>query len=88
MHISRLYNCGMKNQKKGRGRPRKSSGDAKSMSVLLRLAVSEKQGFSDAASVAGIPLAVWMRERLRQAAVRELEAAARPIPFLRYPDED
>jgi hypothetical protein len=42
----------------------------------------EKEGFSEAASVAGIPLAVWMRERLRLAAMRELEEVSRPIPFL------
>jgi hypothetical protein len=72
----------MTSKKKGRGRPRKSSGQAKSEGVLLRMEPSEKQGFSEAASVAGVPLAVWMRERLRLAAMRELEAADRPIPFL------
>lgn len=69
---------------KRRGRPPKSSGETKSVGVLLRLGVAEKRGFQDAADIAGIPLAVWMRERLRRAATRELEEAARPIAFLRF----
>jgi hypothetical protein len=72
----------MNTKKKGRGRPRKSSGLTKSEGVLLRMDPREKQGFTEAANVAGIPLAVWMRERLRLAAMRELEEAERPIPFL------
>jgi len=42
----------------------------------------EKQAFLLAASIAGIPLAIWMRERLRRAATRELEEAGRQIAFL------
>jgi hypothetical protein len=42
----------------------------------------EKQGFADAAELAGIPLAVWMRERLRKAAAKELEEAGREAAFL------
>lgn len=65
-----------------RGRPRKSSGNVKCKSVLLRLETREKQAFTDAADVAGVPLAVWIRERLRRVAIRELEEASRPIAFL------
>jgi hypothetical protein len=72
----------MSAKKVRRGRPRKGSESTKSVSVLLRVEPREKLGFADAAGIAGVPLAVWMRERLRQAAVRELKAAARPIPFL------
>jgi hypothetical protein len=72
----------MKTKKVRRGRPPKGSGTAKSMSVLLRLDPGEKRGFGDAAALAGIPLAVWMRERLRQVASRELEGAGRPVAFL------
>jgi uncharacterized protein (DUF1778 family) len=50
--------------------------------VLLRLKSSEKQTFQDAAELAGVSLSAWMRERLRQAAIKELEAQARPIAFL------
>lgn len=72
-------------RKTGRGRPRKGSGAAKSMSVLLRLDPGEKQGFGDAAEVAGVPLAVWMRERLRRVAKTELESAGRNVAFLARP---
>jgi hypothetical protein len=60
------------------------SEDRKSEGVLLRLGSAEKKGFVAAARIAGAPLAVWMRERLRQAAVKELESAGQPIPFLQH----
>jgi hypothetical protein len=65
-----------------RGRPPKGSGDAKSESVLLRMEPREKEGFLLAATIAGVPLAIWMRERLRRAATRELEEAGREVAFL------
>jgi hypothetical protein len=52
--------------------------------LLVRLQPTEKEAFQDAAELAGIPLSTWVRERLRQSAVRELEAAAHPIAFLRH----
>lgn len=72
----------MTTRKKGRGRPRKGSAQTKSESVLLRMEKREKEGFAEAARIAGVPLAVWMRERLRRAASRELEATGREVPFL------
>ena len=71
-----LHDCVM-NTKSRRGRPPKSSGTAKSKSVLLRLEPKEKAAFEEAASIAGVPLAVWFRERLRWAAIKELESADR-----------
>jgi hypothetical protein len=68
--------------KQGRGRPQKSSENKKSKSVLLRLQQREKDGFQEAADVAGVPLATWMRERLRRIAAQELEAVGRKNPFL------
>lgn len=65
------------------GRPRKALSQVKGESIELRLATPEKQAFKDAAQIAGIPLSIWIRERLRRAAVRELEEADRPIAFLR-----
>lgn len=50
--------------------------------LKIRMDAAEKQAFRDAAEVAGLPVSAWMRERLRRAAVRELEEAARPIAFL------
>ncbi len=69
-------------RKKGRGRPRKGSGQAKSESVLLRMDPGERRGFTEAAILAGAPLAVWIRERLRRAAWEELQRAGKPVPFL------
>lgn len=72
---------GMAANKQGRGRPRKSSESKKSKSVLLRLQELEKDCLQAAADVAGVLLAIWMRERLRRIAVQELEAAGRKNPF-------
>lgn len=57
--------------------------DAKSQNLQIRLTEQEKAGFSEAAELAGIPVSSWVRERLRLAAIRELESAGRPIPFVR-----
>jgi hypothetical protein len=75
-----IYSIGM-NQKPRRGRPPKSSG-TKSESMLLRLEPEEKQGFSEAANAAGVPLSVWIRERLRVVARKELENVGKKAPFL------
>jgi hypothetical protein len=48
----------------------------------IRLTQAEKQGFQEASELAGIPLATWVRERLRLAAIRELEGAGRRAPFI------
>ncbi len=57
----------------------------KTVSVEVRMQPNEKQAFQEAASIAGIGLSSWIRERLRRAAIRELEEMARPIPFLDQP---
>jgi uncharacterized protein (DUF1778 family) len=55
---------------------------AKTEFVKIRLSEKEKDGFEQAADLAGISLSAWMRERLRRAAIRELEEASKPIPFI------
>jgi uncharacterized protein (DUF1778 family) len=55
----------------------------KSQVVQIRLTSEEKQGLTEAAELAGIPLSSWVRERLRLAAIRDLESAGRKIPFVR-----
>jgi hypothetical protein len=72
----------MTTRKQGRGRPRKGSAATKSEGVLLRMEKREKEGFAAAAELAGVPLAVWMRERLRRAAAKELGEAGSRVPFL------
>jgi uncharacterized protein (DUF1778 family) len=55
---------------------------SKAESYELRLSAAEKQAFREAAAIAGLPMAGWVRERLRRAAWRELEEANRSIPFI------
>ncbi len=50
--------------------------------MQIRLTDLEKQGFLAAAEIAGIPLSSWVRERLRLAAIRDLESAGQKIPFV------
>jgi hypothetical protein len=52
--------------------------------LLIRLMPAEKVAFVEAASLAGIPLSSWIRERLRLAAIRELEGAGRAVPFVAH----
>jgi predicted DNA binding CopG/RHH family protein len=62
------------------GRPK--SKNAKTEYLELRLTDTEKKGFKQCAAFAGIPFSTWVRERLRRAAIRELEEAGQRIPFL------
>lgn len=50
---------------------------------LMRLTKQEREGFEAAADIAGIDLSSWARERLRNAAIQELQRASRQIPFLK-----
>lgn len=54
----------------------------KTEAVELRVQPTEKQAFKEAAELAGISLSSWVRERLRLAAIRELENAGRVVPFI------
>lgn len=56
---------------------------AKEQVLQIRLTELEKQGFLEAAELAGIPLSSWVRERLRLAAIRDLESAGLQIPFVK-----
>ncbi|MGO8954971.1 MAG: plasmid mobilization protein [Rhodomicrobium sp.] len=51
--------------------------------IKIRVDEAEKRAFEEVADRAGISLSAWMRERLRRAAIRELEEAGYPIPFLK-----
>jgi hypothetical protein len=55
---------------------------SKTESLLVRLTSKEKEGFELAASLAGISISAWVRERLRLAAIRELEGAGKRVPFV------
>ena len=51
--------------------------------LQIRISDDEKRGFAAAAALAGIPLSSWVRERLRLAAIRDLESAGQKIPFVK-----
>jgi uncharacterized protein (DUF1778 family) len=53
----------------------------------LRLTPDEKAAFQEAASISGLSLSAWIRERLRRSASSELERAGRAIPFYRAQDD-
>lgn len=55
---------------------------AKEQVLQIRLTEAEKHGFQLAANLAGIPMSSWVRERLRLAAIRDLESAGQKIPFI------
>jgi uncharacterized protein (DUF1778 family) len=54
----------------------------KNENLQLRLTDGEKDAFAQAAAIAGISLSSWARERLRLAAIRDLESAGRRVPFV------
>jgi uncharacterized protein (DUF1778 family) len=64
-----------KNTKSGSGKRREEL-------LQVRVTAKEKEAFDNAAELSGLALSAWVRERLRQNALRELEAANRPIAFL------
>jgi predicted HicB family RNase H-like nuclease len=66
------------NRKPGRP-PAKVKRDS---DLELRVSADEKEAFELAAAMAGISLSSWVRERLRLAAIRELESAGRRVPFV------
>lgn len=72
----------MAKRKKSRGRPPIARGDAK-LPVQIRMGASEKEAFSLAASLSGLSLSAWIRERLRAAALAELREMDKDVPFLR-----
>ena len=83
LYIFLQYNKAVMKEKARRGRPPKDSESLHSEPLLVRLEPTEKEAFRDAAQLAGIPLSIWVRERLRQVAIKELRRASRPIPFVR-----
>jgi len=54
----------------------------KTANMLIRVSAPEKEAFELAASLAGISLSSWVRERLRLASIRELESAGKRVPFV------
>lgn len=46
----------------------------------VRVSKAEKQAYKSAAELAGLPLAVWVRQHLRRALRSELETAGKIVP--------
>jgi hypothetical protein len=59
------------------------SGKRREELLQVRVASPEKEAFEEAAGLSGLALSAWVRERLRAVATRELEAASRPVAFLK-----
>jgi len=72
----------MRQQKNRGGRPRKSSDQRQEEYLDVRLRTVEKRAFQEAATLAGLSLAAWVRERLRWAATKELQSANIKVAFL------
>jgi hypothetical protein len=68
--------------KQKRGRPRGATGKAKTDLLQIRVDSLERQGFTQAADLAGIGISAWARERLRQVCRRELTDHGVAVPFL------
>ena len=56
---------------------------ARSERMELRLEASEKAAFREAADASGLPLSAWIRERLRRAAISDLQELGRVPKFLK-----
>jgi len=70
----------MNTRHKGR---KHGSGKRREELLQVRVTEPEKLAFGEAADLSGLGVSAWVRERLRAAAARELEAADRAIPFLK-----
>ena len=56
---------------------------ARNERMELRLEPSEKTAFREAAAASGLPLSAWIRERLRKAAISDLQDVGRVPEFLK-----
>ena len=56
-------------------RPSKTEGEARDKLMQVRLRDAEYKTFREAADSSGLDLSAWVRERLRQAARKDLRAA-------------
>lgn len=55
---------------------------SKSNVVQVRMSPDEKASFERAAAAAGVSLSAWVRQRLRAAAMTELQASGLKVPFI------
>lgn len=54
----------------------------KTVTIQIRLTEAEKSGMVEAAEIVGVSLSSWVRQKLRSAAIRDLEGTGRRAPFI------
>ena len=54
----------------------------KDTQILIKVSETEKEGFKKASEIAGIGLSAWARQKLRSAAIKDLQEVGEKIPFL------
>lgn len=54
----------------------------KDSQVMIKVSESEREGFRRAADIAGIGLSAWARQKLRAAAIKDLQELGEKVPFL------
>ena len=54
----------------------------KTQPIQVRVSLSEKTAFNEAANISGISLSSWIRIHLRRAATRDLEEMGKQVAFL------
>ena len=79
MYFFCCYDVGMD---KRMGKPPKDPNRKRDLFLQVRVVDAEKRTFQAAAELAGLDVSGWVRERLRDAARRELEAAGLPVPLI------
>lgn len=50
--------------------------------ILIKVSETEKEGFKRAAEIVGIGLSAWARQKLRSAAIKDLQEVGEVIKFL------
>lgn len=54
----------------------------KDTQILIKLSETERESFRRAADIAGIGLSAWARQKLRSAAIKELQEVGETATFL------
>ena len=55
--------------------------------VFIRVTELEKEAFERAAEISGVGLSAWARQKLRAAAIKELQNIGEKVVFLNPPDK-
>jgi hypothetical protein len=69
-------------------RQAKATGRSQTLKIVpfnIRVSEPEKAAFARAAEIAGVPISAWVRERLRYAAMKELDNVGEIAPFFLSP---